>query len=645
MTTLLLAFTLIATPAEPAAFTATGTGDETPTGTLTAISLSLGAQVNQPNGPKTVKGLVSLRRPEKPVPALPTGAQLITAGGDRIPGSVNGGDAKVVKFRPTLASEDWPIGLDVVAAIWIVAPTADTPADSSGYTWLAGTPSRDVLLFRNGDTVRGSLGGFTATGVKFTPDGGAAREVTLNDLAAVGFNPRFARVRKPKGPYAHLVLADGSRLDVSEAAVKENTLVVKAICGPAVELPLSKLIALDVLQGSAVYLSDLKPKKAETAGFLGAGWPWVADRNVRGQPLRLFANDSESTADKGLGTHPKTILTYDLSGKYARFESLVGLDVVTGKRGRADVRILLDGKEVPLPELKTLVAGPAVAVRVDVRGAKELTLVVDFGPTGDVQADVNWGDARLIWRVVKSEKRRSARVEEQRVLALLYFSFHTFVREALSLRELRTATGAAETVLLAFLHPGIAGEEAGVAELLHHARSGSAGCAGAAGAAGDQRLAVVDRSRAGGTGLRRDRLGLFALAFLVAVSLDDGGGVENLRPLLVLRAEHRLDGAGQALRHSPGLTGHAAALRVDKHIEPVQLIGHLQWPDHCGAVLIFVEVLVKRLAVDEDLPLALGDANAGNGGLPPARSEVIGAGSLRGGLLLGIGHLCVGVRK
>jgi hypothetical protein len=31
-----------------------------------------------------------------------------------------------------------------------------------------------------------------------------------------------------------------------------------------------------------------------------------------------------------------------------------------------------------------------------VAGTKELTLMVDFGPAGDVQADVNWGMARLV---------------------------------------------------------------------------------------------------------------------------------------------------------------------------------------------------------------------------------------------------------
>lgn len=392
-------------PADAPAFVGVGTGDEAITGTLAALSLADGARLDTTNGPRPVKELLGLRRVGTPVPALPVGAQLITAGGDRIAGEVRGGDAKVLLFRPSGAGDQptWAVAHDrAAAAVWLVAPPADTPTDPAGYSWLKGTPARDALLFRNGDSARGSLTAFTDTGVKFTPDGGAAREVAFKDLAAIGFNPQFARPRKPKGPYAHLVLTDGTRLDVLEPAIKDGVLVGKAACGPAapkeltVEIPLAKLVTLDVMQGPAVYLSDLKPKKAESSGFLGAGWPWAADRTVRGHPLRLITKDGESTADKGLGTHPKTVLTYDLTGKYTRFEALVGLDAATGKRGRADVRVLLDGKEIDLPALKALTAGAAVAVRVDVKGAKELTLLVDFGPTGDVQADVNWGGAKLV---------------------------------------------------------------------------------------------------------------------------------------------------------------------------------------------------------------------------------------------------------
>jgi hypothetical protein len=397
MPPLLLALALAApgAPAQPT-FAATGAGGDSHTGSLRAISFKLGARIDTPGGEAAVKNLVGLRQIGTARPALPTGPQLITGAGDRIPGRARGGDAKVIQFRPAGSADDWSVALDAAAAVWLVAPPADTPADPARYAWLAGTPPRDVLLYRNGDAVRGTLGGFINGGVKFTPDGGQARDVELADLAAIGFNPRFVRARKPKGPYARLTLSDGTRLDATELAAEPNAVVGKALCGPAFQVPLAKLVALDVFQGPATYLSDLKPKKAEVAGFLGEGWPWAADRTVRGRPLRLVTADGVGTFDKGLGTHPKTVLSYDLAGKYSRFESLVGLDAATGKRGRAGVRIKLDGKEVDLPALKALAAGPAVAVSVDLRGAKELTLVVDFGPTGDVQSDVDWAGARLV---------------------------------------------------------------------------------------------------------------------------------------------------------------------------------------------------------------------------------------------------------
>ena len=56
----------------------------------------------------------------------------------------------------------------------------------------------------------------------------------------------------------------------------------------------------------------------------------------------------------------------------------------------------LDGKQHDLPALRSLAAGVAVPLRIDVTGAKELAMAIDFGPAGDVQADVNWGDARLV---------------------------------------------------------------------------------------------------------------------------------------------------------------------------------------------------------------------------------------------------------
>src|SRR5207244_878593 len=103
------------------------------------------------------------------------------------------------------------------------------------------------------------------------------------------------------------------------------------------------------------------------------------------------------THDKGLGMHARSRVSYKLDGKYRSFEALVGLDAQTGKLGRVRVAVLLDGKEQALGWDKELTARDgARPVRLDVRQAQTLTLVVDFGPQGDVQAHVNWADARLI---------------------------------------------------------------------------------------------------------------------------------------------------------------------------------------------------------------------------------------------------------
>ena len=156
------------------------------------------------------------------------------------------------------------------------------------------------------------------------------------------------------------------------------------------------MLALDVMMGKAQYRSDLKPKKVDQAGFFGGAWPWVADRTVHGDALRVKTAHGESTANKGLGAHPRTTLTYDLAGKYRRFETLVGLDPGGPVRAKVTVRVLVDGTEKVIPNLQNVGLGKSVEVRIDVRKAKELTLVVEFGPAGGVGADVNWVDARLV---------------------------------------------------------------------------------------------------------------------------------------------------------------------------------------------------------------------------------------------------------
>jgi len=406
MSAFLIAAALAAPPLPTdALFVAIDAGGERRAGKLIRLTSAYAAVLEGPSGDVKVSDVISLRR-DVPLPPFPTAPHLVTATGDRVVGRMLGGGGQAVRFAPSSAllkeGEGWTAPISMVSAVWLTEPPADTPADPARYAWAEGVKNRDVLRFRNGDTASGTLVGLGpkagAPAFQFRPQAGAAREVEAAELAAVAFNPVLARPRRPKGPFARVVLADGSRIGVTSPTVADGVLAGEALFGQKVAVPLVAVVAIDVHQGQAVYLSDLKPSRVEQGSFLGVTWPWTADRGADGAPLKLLAGAGVSTFDKGLGTRPRTRLSYDLGGKYARFEALVGLNPDAGGRGAARVRLLVDGKphEVAREKGRPLAAGQPVAVQFDVSGAKELVLEVDFGPAGSVQADVVWADARVV---------------------------------------------------------------------------------------------------------------------------------------------------------------------------------------------------------------------------------------------------------
>jgi hypothetical protein len=402
MLTGLMPVVLLAAAAPPEAeFLASSPAKAQPVGRLVTLTPDGVVTLETADGKVAVRDVVSLRRTDLPLPPLPRGPELVTTTGDRIPGRLVGGDAQRLRFLPDgglVPEMAWAVPYSSAAFVWLTRTPAETPPDPARDSWLGGDRNRDLVRLRNKDVISGTLDGFVADPValRFTSDTGAARTIALTEVAALAFNPSLARIRKPKGPYAHLVLRNGMRVDITSPIADRETIRGRTLFGQAVEFPLTDLVALSVYQGKAAYLSDLKPKKVEQAGYLGTAWPFASDRTVRGRPLRLNTAAGKETFDKGLGTHPQTTLVYDIAGKYSRFEALVGLDAETGRRGQASVRVLVDGKEQTLPTLQRLTAGQAARVRLDIGGAKELTLVVDFAPTGGAWGDVNWADARVL---------------------------------------------------------------------------------------------------------------------------------------------------------------------------------------------------------------------------------------------------------
>lgn len=354
------------------------------------------------NGGRRIAGtdLLSLRRAAVALPPFPDGEQLVLHGGDRIPVRDLTLDGEKLKFRhPALADgKECALPLAAVSLIWLDAPAGAGDAEILLRRLARAARPADRVLLRNGDALDGILGALNEAKLEMSV-AQKATAIELDKVAIVALSTEVAETSIPRGPYARITLlgdaaSSGTRLSIRSATCADGTtLEAETLFGAKLRVPLGQVAGLDVFQGSATYLSDLKPASYEHQPFLDATWPFVTDGSVTGRDLRLAGG----VHDKGLGMHSRSRLTYRLKGPYQRFEAMVGLDEKTGRGGSARVRVLVDGKPASLGTPRELTAGAEpLAISVPLRGARELTLEVDFGKSGNVRDHVNWVDARLV---------------------------------------------------------------------------------------------------------------------------------------------------------------------------------------------------------------------------------------------------------
>jgi hypothetical protein len=340
--------------------------------------------------------IVSLRQVGLPLPPLPANRHVLLANGDRFPvEAVRLDDERLIFRHPALAGgKETSLPLAALAVLWFASPDSEDAPERLRHRLAAGQRNQDVVLLRNGDLLEGTLQALDGKKVGIEIEKKKV-EVDLAKVAAIALSTQLADALRPKGPYGRLILTgEGGRISLSSAQSDGTLLKGTTLFGAAIEVPLKQVGALDVLQGPAVYLADLKPAKYEYVPFLDETFDFASGANSLGFDLRLAG----SVYDRGPGTHSFSRLTYALGGGYRRFEALVGLDDVSGRGGHARVRVLGDGKPLPLANDRELSGrGEPLTVSVDVSGVKELTLETGYGSRANhVQGCVNWVDARLI---------------------------------------------------------------------------------------------------------------------------------------------------------------------------------------------------------------------------------------------------------
>lgn len=339
------------------------------------------------------KDLISLRRDQERLPAPPTGPQVIFANGDRLPGkALRLADERLLVATP-LAAVDVALPVSALSVVWVADPLDVERPDQLRRRLASERRTRDLVWLRSGDQLQGNLVGMDENALRIEVERKEVK-VERDQVAVIAFNNELARLLRPSETYGHLLLADGTRLGVLTAQADAQTLTVKTAFGATLKVPIEQLRALDLRQGRATYLSDLKPASYEYTPFLpGLTYALATDSSAVGSDLVLAG----SHYVKGLGMHVQSRVTYAVKGGYRRFEALVGIDEQAGPKGSARIKVLLDGMPADLgwdKELTTAMGPQPVQVKLD--GVQELTLIVEFGRFPFVQGQVNWADARLI---------------------------------------------------------------------------------------------------------------------------------------------------------------------------------------------------------------------------------------------------------
>ena len=280
----------------------------------------------------------------------------------------------------------------------------------------------DRLAVRKGeeiDYVDGVISRVTPQRVDFLLDGELI-PVKRTKLVGLLFADRKVAAMRPAR--CQLSTRDGSSLVLSGWEYQPDHLVVKTPAGLLLPLPYAQLREIDFLRERIVYLSQIKPLRAEWTPYLAAGnlgptlsgfytpqrerTGEVADRASTAGRFEIVTLPLEDPADgslrppevesyrEGLAIHSKSRLVFDLPRDAQRFEARVGIDARTAHLGSVDLEILADGESLFTEEISGE-TGPR-DVSVDIEGAQRLEIRVGFGKNLDLGDRVNFCNARIV---------------------------------------------------------------------------------------------------------------------------------------------------------------------------------------------------------------------------------------------------------
>ncbi|MEK6257197.1 MAG: NPCBM/NEW2 domain-containing protein [Planctomycetota bacterium] len=318
---------------------------------------------------------------------------VLLANGDRLVARATSvsDDVLTAAWKRGATQNDMKLPLETIAAVVFDLPAAKADRQRLFADLETLPPGDDIVLLVNGDRTQGEFEKLDGAFVELKGVTGPLK-LDRSRVRAIRFNPELTSAPKVAGRRLVISLVDGSRLTATSAELQGSELKLTTTTRQVLSVPLAAVVSCHVYGSRVIPLADREPTEVSFVPYLAARWPLVKNANVLHGPLSLRGTEYGA----GLGMHSRMSVTYALSGNEREFRATVGVDDCANGAGSVRFAVELDGKRTWTSDEITGRSAPLDIPPVAVRGAKRLTLVVDFGQKADVSDYADWCSAMLI---------------------------------------------------------------------------------------------------------------------------------------------------------------------------------------------------------------------------------------------------------
>lgn len=240
--------------------------------------------------------------------------------------------------------------------------------------------AKDFVVLNNAERVEGVLESFGAKTVVL--DTGTSKpEYKTDSISLVGLSSDDNSKKEQTIEVVSLVLDSGARITLAEFNLSMGILQGKTMQGVKVRIPLSKIQHAVILGKSVVRIQELKNIKLRQVPFFETPMEAKAVKATKNSDFLI----SGSSYTNGFSTMGSTSITFPLDGKYQKLCGFFGFDDVEGRQGRADIKILADGKVMASWVDRTWKDGLG-SLNLPLAGTKELSLVIE----ASLGSKINW---------------------------------------------------------------------------------------------------------------------------------------------------------------------------------------------------------------------------------------------------------------